>query len=148
MLIVAISIPNWVYYSEHTPKGRHVWEKVGLHKSCANWREPQCQMYPYQEHCKQNPGERRFCDIWRTVGFGANFAIALHGVAIVVFVILLEGGKMRRQHGYKLLAGVLGFVALVEFFIIGAVVGFPCLVLGRPPPWDGTSHRLVRERRG
>jgi len=122
MTIVAISIPNWVFYSVQSRQGDHVWKKVGLHKSCANWREPRCLTYPYDEHCNKDPGERRFCDIWRSVGFAANLAIGLHLVAIVVFIVLLKGGKLRREHGYKILGSVLVALACLEYFIIGAVV--------------------------
>lgn len=122
LTIVSISLPRWVNYSVTTAKGDHILQTIGLHQSCSNLRDPPCQTFPTEEQCDASSDDKaHFCHLWRSAGFLANLAVALHLVMVVVYLFLVSGGKQRREQGWKVLAGLLGFVAVVEYVIIGIV---------------------------
>jgi len=123
MTITSIILPRWVYYSVTTPKGDHILQTIGLHQSCSNLRDPPCQTFPTEEQCDPSASDNaRFCHLWRSAGFLANLAVALHLVMVVVYIFLIGGGKQRREFGWKVLAGFLTCVAVIEYVIIGIVV--------------------------
>ncbi|KAM0510275.1 hypothetical protein ACHAPB_000625 [Verticillium nonalfalfae] len=70
----------------------------------------------------QCTGERSFCSMWRTVGFLASFATILQLATIVSFLVIMVGGRFKREVGWKLLGLMLVVVGLFEFSIMGIVV--------------------------
>jgi hypothetical protein len=62
--------------------------------------------------------------MWRTVGFLMSLAVILELAAVVGFVVILAGGKARRESGWKILGGLLGVVAVVLFSGMAVVVSF------------------------
>jgi hypothetical protein len=51
--------------------------------------------------------------MWRSVGFLMSFAVVIEGMTIAAFIILLAGGKQRREAGWG---------ALTVLVLVGAVV--------------------------
>ena len=119
MTITSITLPNWITYTVSTPTD-HLTQNIGLHRSCSNFRDPPCRRYPTEQQCAGT--EATFCRMWRSAGFLANFAVALHLVMVVVYAVLIGGGKRRRETGWGVLGGLLGGIAVVEFAIIGIIV--------------------------
>ncbi|SPN97448.1 uncharacterized protein DNG_00962 [Cephalotrichum gorgonifer] len=121
MTITSITLPNWITYSVSTPTNSPLTQHIGLHRSCSNFRDPPCRPYPSEDQCAGEGEEASFCRMWRSAGFLANFAVALHLVMIVVYAVLIGGGKQRREGGWHVLGGLLLGIAVVEFAIIGIV---------------------------
>lgn len=54
-----------------------------------------------------------------------NFAAVFELVTIVTFVVILAGGKQKRERGWKLLAVMLVVVGLVQATAMALVVRLP-----------------------
>ncbi|CAI4215419.1 unnamed protein product [Parascedosporium putredinis] len=81
-----------------------------------------CQTFPTDEQCDAASDDKgRFCHLWRSAGFLANLAVAVQLVTVVAYVFVVAGGKQKRDQGWKVLAGLLTAVAVLEYFIIGIV---------------------------
>jgi hypothetical protein len=119
MLVTAITKPNWVTYSVTTGMGDTIEKHIGLHKSCSTLDDPPCREFPYRELCVE--GERYFCSMWRTVGFMASFATILSLACVVSFIVIMAGGKYKRETGWPFVGAMLTLVAVVEFVIISIV---------------------------
>lgn len=123
MIVASIFIPNWVSYSVTTPKGDIVEKHIGLHKSCSNLDSPTCKEFPTADLCQA--GERYFCDMWKTVGFMASLAAIMCLASLVCFLVVMKGGKYKRETGWPFVSGMLTLVSVVEFVIISLVVWCP-----------------------
>lgn len=51
--------------------------------------------------------------MWRSVGFLLSFAVVLEGMTLITYIVILIGGKQKRESGWKILAGL--------HFLCGAV---------------------------
>ncbi|KAL0942667.1 uncharacterized protein CTRU02_200553 [Colletotrichum truncatum] len=120
MIIASITLPHWVTYSVTATDGNEFSKHIGLHKACSNLYDPQCQEFPTEELCSKD-GERYFCSMWRSVGFLASFSTIMHLASLVTFLIIMSGGKYKRETGWKVLSGLLLVVAVVEFTLMGIV---------------------------
>jgi hypothetical protein len=63
--------------------------------------------------------------MWRTVGFLASFTTLLCLGGLVTFVVIMSGGKYKRETGWPFAAAFLTLVAVVEFVSISIVVSTP-----------------------
>jgi hypothetical protein len=120
MIVASIWIPHWVSYSVTTPEGDTFDRHIGLHKSCSSLDDPHCRTFPYKELC-QAGDERYFCSMWRTVGFMASFAVILCLACLVSFIVIMAGGRYKRETGWFFVATMLALVSAVEFVIISIV---------------------------
>ncbi|KAJ3945251.1 uncharacterized protein N0V96_005277 [Colletotrichum fioriniae] len=120
MIIASITLPHWVTYTVATAEGKEYSKHIGLHRSCSNGFNEPCQVFPTEELCSAN-GERYFCSMWRSVGFLASFSTILHLASIVTFLVIMGGGKYKRETGWTVLGGLLVFVAAIEFTLMGIV---------------------------
>ncbi|PHH92849.1 hypothetical protein CDD83_4271 [Cordyceps sp. RAO-2017] len=119
MMVASIATPNWVSYSVTTAKGDTYEKKIGLHKMCSNLNTPQCHSFPPEELCQN--GERYFCSMWRTVGFMASFATILCLACLISFLVIMRGGKYKRETGWPFVGGMLSIVAVVQLVVISIV---------------------------
>lgn len=126
MTIASISLPNWISYSVTTAKGETYDRHIGLHVSCSNLGDPGCQSYPPKDLCEN--GERYFCTMWRTVGFLSAFATILCLASLVGFVVIMSGGKYKRETSWPFASSMLALVSIVEFVTISLVVRVPAPV--------------------
>ncbi|KAK2609290.1 hypothetical protein QQS21_002225 [Conoideocrella luteorostrata] len=62
-----------------------------------------------------------FCSVWKTVGFLATFSTILCLAGLVCFLVVIKGGKYRRETGWPLISGMLTLVALIQFAVLIAV---------------------------
>lgn len=55
----------------------------------------------------------------------------MEGMTLFTFVVVIAGGKQKRESGWKILTGLLIFVALIQCIAMALVVGFspflPCV---------------------
>lgn len=129
MVIASIIIPNWVSYTVTTPRGDRIERHVGLHKVCMNIETPNCKPYPTPKFCEA--GEQAFCDMWRTVGFMASLSAIMCLASLVCFLVVMTGGKYKRETGWPFVSGMLTLVSFVDIAIISFVVGLhPSLLAG------------------
>ncbi|KAH6722224.1 hypothetical protein DL95DRAFT_352035 [Leptodontidium sp. 2 PMI_412] len=111
MTFAAIFIPDWVTYAVDSPSGGHYTKTIGLHRSCSSTSNT-CIHFPQKEDCHGN--DRYFCSMWRSVGFLMSFAAVLELATIVAFVIIIGGGKQKRETGWKVLGFMLMLVGIVQ----------------------------------
>lgn len=52
--------------------------------------------------------------MWRSVGFLMSFAVAMEGMTLIAFVVMIAGGKQKRESGWKILTGFLFLVGLIQ----------------------------------
>lgn len=60
--------------------------------------------------------------MWRSSGFLLSFATVVELATIVSFVVVMAGGKFKREDGWKLVGGLLLVGAVIEFVGMGLVV--------------------------
>ncbi|EQB49997.1 hypothetical protein GCG54_00011167 [Colletotrichum gloeosporioides] len=121
MIVTSIILPHWVSYSVTATDGNEFSKHIGLHKICSNVGPgPACKVFPTDELCSKD-GERYFCSMWRSVGFLASFSTIMHLASLVTFLVIMSGGKYKRETGWKILGGLLIFVAAIEFTLMGIV---------------------------
>lgn len=53
-----------------------------------------------------------------------SFAVVMEGMTLITFVMVIVGGKQKRESGWKILTGLLVFVALIQCTAMALVVGF------------------------
>lgn len=87
--------------------------------------ELECTPYPRYSDC--HGGDRYFCSMWRSVGFLMSFAVVLEGMTIAAFVVLLVGGKQKREQGWGFMATMAALAALVQAVGGSLVVCRPAL---------------------
>ena len=119
MTLTSIFTPNWVSYTVSSPSGGTVTDTVGLHRRCTS-STGKCSPFPDEARCEGD--SRSFCSMWRTAGFLMSFAALAELAALVGFVIIMAGGKVKRQGGWKVLGGLLGLVAAAQFAGMAVVV--------------------------
>jgi formate hydrogenlyase subunit 3/multisubunit Na+/H+ antiporter MnhD subunit len=61
--------------------------------------------------------------MWRSVGFLMSFAVVIEGMTIAAFVILLAGGKQRREAGWGALTVLTLISAVVQAISMALMVG-------------------------
>lgn len=109
LTLTSIIIPRWISWDSETPSGDKIHYTYGLHRRCSSFTNT-CEYFPHQEDCH---GDRYFCSMWRSVGFLISFAIVLEGMTLITYIVILVGGKQKRESGWKILAGL--------HFLCGAV---------------------------
>lgn len=118
-------LPSWMSYRASAPSGATYRQQIGLHRSCtsefsssSNHTSPhhprgwECHAFPTRDDCHGD--ERYFCSMWRSTGFLMAFALVTELASLVSFLVILTGGKYMRETGWKVLSGLLGFVAVVH----------------------------------
>lgn len=44
--------------------------------------------------------------MWRSVGFLMSFAVVLEGMTLIAYIVILAGGKQKREAGWGVLSGL------------------------------------------
>ncbi|KAL9124610.1 MAG: hypothetical protein Q9217_006073 [Psora testacea] len=83
------------------PSGEHIHYTYGLHRRCSSLTHT-CSYFPQLTDCHN---DRYFCSMWRSVGFLMSFAVVMEGMTIIAYIIIIAGGKQKRETGWKVLAG-------------------------------------------
>lgn len=63
--------------------------------------------------------------MWRSVGFLMSFAVVMEGMTLIAFLVVIVGGKQKRESGWKILSGLLVLAALIQCIAMALVVGSP-----------------------
>ncbi|KAH6636803.1 hypothetical protein F5144DRAFT_195657 [Chaetomium tenue] len=123
MTITSIVSPNWVSLSVPSPSGGTVTDTIGLHRRCAS-STGSCAPFPEPSRCDGSDGDGSgpsFCSMWRTTGFLMSFAVVAELATLVGFLVILAGGRIKREGGWKVLGGLLAAVAAAQFLGMAVV---------------------------
>lgn len=63
--------------------------------------------------------------MWRSVGFLMSFAVVIEGMTIAAFVVLLTGGKQKREQGWGVMTIFVGLAALIQVAAMALIVWNP-----------------------
>ncbi|KAI0110853.1 hypothetical protein GGR51DRAFT_81041 [Nemania sp. FL0031] len=118
LTLVSLLTTHWVTYSVTAPTGSTFSKQLGLHESCSTVAFPTCRPFPSEDDCRD---DKRFCSLWRTSGFLLSFATIVELATLVSFLVVLAGGKFKREGGWRLIGGFLLADAVVEFASMGIV---------------------------
>lgn len=90
----------------------------GLHRRCSSLTGT-CESFPKFEDCQR---DRTFCSMWRSVGFLMSFAVVVEFASMIVCLLIIGGGKQKRDNGWKVLCSVLAVTALAQCASMAIVV--------------------------
>ncbi|KAK4142158.1 uncharacterized protein C8A04DRAFT_38541 [Dichotomopilus funicola] len=114
LTIASINSPHWVSLSVPSPSGGTVTDTVGLHQRCSS-ATGTCHHFPEKSRCSADDDGRAFCSMWRTTGFLMSFGVVVELVSVIGFLVILAGGRQKREGGWKVLGGLLAIVAAAQF---------------------------------
>ena len=77
--------------------------------------------------------------MWRTVGFLMSFAVVLEGMTLVAYVIILVGGRAKRESGWKVTSFLLLLTGSVQCAAMAIIVR-----INPRPGHQSTPSRLER----
>ncbi|KAK1754474.1 hypothetical protein QBC47DRAFT_402892 [Echria macrotheca] len=121
MTIASIVTPNWISYSDTGKSGDTVYDRFGLHRRCRSTAPGGCMHFPDEQQCEGDGSW--FCNTWRTTGFLMSLAVVMDLVTVVGFLVIMAGGKAKRETGWRILCAMLGITAILEFGAM-AIVGY------------------------
>ncbi|KAI1812925.1 hypothetical protein GGS20DRAFT_511828 [Poronia punctata] len=118
LTLASLVTTHWVTYSVTASTGSTFSKHLGLHESCSTEAVPKCQPFPSDDDCRD---DKTFCSLWRSSGFLLSFATIVELATLVTFIVVMAGGKYKREGGWKLIGGFLLADAVVEFASMGIV---------------------------
>jgi len=120
MTISAIFIPDWISWSATTASGGTISKTIGLHRACSTFDGlTSCHHYPQNDDCRGS--DRSFCSMWRSVGFLMSFAAVMELATLVAYVVIIAGGREKRERGWKVLVGMLVLVGALQCMCMSIV---------------------------
>jgi hypothetical protein len=69
--------------------------------------------------------EGHFCGMWRTTAFMMSFAAVLELATLLAYLVIIIGGRQKRENGWKLLVSLLVVIGVAQCFCMSTVV---CIV--------------------
>ncbi|KAM7196510.1 hypothetical protein V8F20_006984 [Naviculisporaceae sp. PSN 640] len=129
LTITSVLSLSWVTYDSDSAShskpgpGTRVHDRIGLHKRCMSIDgdgSETCTPFPDDKKCALN-GDQGLCSMWKTTGFLMNLAIVAELVTLIAFLIVMAGGKQKRERGWKVLGLMIGGVGLLEVAGMGIV---------------------------
>ncbi|GAW19782.1 hypothetical protein ANO14919_092730 [Xylariales sp. No.14919] len=118
LTLTSLMTTHWVTYSVTASTGATFSKHLGLHESCSSVADPKCRPFPSEDDCRDY---KTFCSLWRSSGFLLTFATIVELATLVSFLVVLAGGKFKREGGWKLIGSFLLADAVVEFASMGIV---------------------------
>ncbi|TKX20711.1 hypothetical protein C1H76_7097 [Elsinoe australis] len=117
LTIASMSLPNWISYTSPSSSDPvHI--SYGLHKRCSSLTHS-CEPFPQDQDCRGN--ERSFCSLWRSVGFLMNFTVVLELAIFVGFMVVILGGRGKREGGWKMVAGLSAVITVCQVVAMAIV---------------------------
>ncbi|KAI0151274.1 hypothetical protein BJ166DRAFT_501412 [Pestalotiopsis sp. NC0098] len=113
LTIVSVLTTHWLDYEVHNVNTDTTFHhNLGLHHSCTSGSDPACRPFPDDDDCSD---DKFFCSMWRSSGFLLSFATIVELATLVSFIVVMAGGKFKREDGWKLVGGLLLADAAIEF---------------------------------
>ena len=130
MTITSAVTPHWISYSETTKLGGTVYDHIGLRQRCSTSTASGsasgrgCAHFPDEGQCES--GDRyAICSMWQTTGILMSFTVVMDLVTLVSLLVVMAGGKARRESGWRAVCGMLAAVAALQFGAMAVVVSCP-----------------------
>ena len=79
--------------------------------------------------------------MWRSVGFLMSFAIVLEGMTFIAYLVILAGGKQKRESGWKVLSGLHFIVGALQLAGMAIIVSLPM-----KPKNPSSREDILRQR--
>lgn len=108
--VTSIFLPDWLTYYNTTTK-LHIHLAYGLTKHCSSYSHPSarltsritrtCHSFPSKQDCSSSP---RLCYTWRSASSLIILAAVLEGITLVAYLMVFNGGYVRRLNGWKVLS--------------------------------------------
>lgn len=121
--LYSIFADNWLVWNSESKRGDVFTKKLGLHHSWTStsgtWEH-----FPTNEECHNMEGH--FCQMWRTTGFMMNIAAVLEFATLIAYLVIIIGGRQKREVGWKILVVLLAVIGLIQCFAMSTVV---CMVI-------------------
>ena len=57
-----------------------------------------------------------------------SFAIVMEGMTLIAFLVMIVGGKQKREQGWKVLSGIIAFVGVILATGMSLIVSFSIFV--------------------
>lgn len=141
MTLTSILQPNWLSFHVDSPLPQPtvtsaiISRTLGLHQSCTSsyahgGTTTVCRPFPAETDCSARGEGASFCAMWRTVGWLMSLATIMELAALMGVVVVMAGGKARREAGWGVLAGLLGLCGVLLFGGMAVVVSYPYLSSG------------------
>ena len=124
--------------------GSHIHYTYGLHRRCSSLTHS-CVHFPQNDECHRE--ERSFCSMWRSVGVLMSFAVVIEGMTLIAFIVVLGGGKQKREAGWKVLSGLLLLVGLIQCAGMALMVDIYELLSEVDRYAEGSTGISLRQRR-
>ncbi|GAP85841.1 putative lysine-sensitive aspartokinase 3 protein [Rosellinia necatrix] len=130
LTLTSLLTTHWVTYSVTASTGATFTKRLGLYESCSSVADPSCRPFPSDDDCRAGSGSgsgnngigsRAFCSLWRTGGFLLALATIVELAILVSFLVVLAGGKPKREGGWRLVGALLLADAVIEFTGMGIV---------------------------
>ncbi|CAG8531633.1 3278_t:CDS:2 [Funneliformis caledonium] len=113
--LLSLLLPNWLLFS--TPKPFRTYTNIGLFKRCSNTIfNDECRPFPSSDY--NDCEEKFFCEEWGLAVTTMILAAILGGLTWLNFVLILLGGRLRREKAWKNSSGLLLLHALFQFITI------------------------------
>ncbi|KAK3377815.1 hypothetical protein B0H63DRAFT_478047 [Podospora didyma] len=118
MTIASIIMPNWVSMQWTTDYGNTLHDRIGLYQRCKSTGTlERCDPFPESLRYLASGHDR----LWRTAELTMTLAAVIELASVVAFMVILAGGKARREKGWRVLGGLLAVVALLQLFALALV---------------------------
>ena len=111
LTLTSIILPQWISWDASSNVGPPVHVSYGLHKRCSSL-DGSCHHFPSDAECHGD--ERYFCSMWRSVGFLMSFAIVIEGMTLIAFLVMITGGKQKREGGWGVMGALLVLGGVVQ----------------------------------
>ncbi|KAH8589424.1 hypothetical protein B0O99DRAFT_636851 [Bisporella sp. PMI_857] len=114
MTFTSIFLPDWISWSvTSNTGGGTISKRIGLHRSCSTINDiTTCHHFPQHEDCHST--DRYFCSMWRSVGFIMSFTAAIELATLVAYLVVIAGGRQKRETGWKIMVFLLGVVGVLQ----------------------------------
>ena len=53
-----------------------------------------------------------------------SFAVVMEGMTLIAFLVMIVGGKQKREQGWKVLSGLIAFVGVILAVGMGLIVSY------------------------
>jgi len=118
--LYSIFADNWLVWHAESNRGDHFTKKIGLHHSWTS-TSGRWETYPSKEDCDAKTMGGHFCSMWRTTAFMMSFAAVLELATLVAYLVIIIGGRQKRENGWKLLVSMLAVIGVAQCFCMSTV---------------------------
>jgi len=116
--LYSIFADNWLVWHAESRRGDHFTKIIGLHHSWTSTTD-RWEVFPHKEDCRNMEGH--FCQMWRTVGFLMNIAAVLELATLIAYLVIIIGGRQKREYGWKVLVALLALIGIIQCFAMSTV---------------------------